>query len=450
MTDPTDDFRSAATGLRVPSSRLGRLARLGGVASGIAGGAMLAGAREIAHGRRPSLPQLILTPANALRLTDQLARMRGAAMKLGQLMSMDTGDLLPPEMAAAMARLRSEAHPMPARQLKAVLAANWGPDWLRRFERFDVTPIAAASIGQVHRARTRDGRDLAIKIQYPGVRRSIDSDVDNVAALIRLSGLLPPGADPRPLLQEAKRQLHEEADYHREGTYLARFGALLADSPGLRVPGLHADLTTTDVLAMDHVAGDPVEGLVQAPQAVRDRVATALVDLALRELFEFRLMQTDPNFANYRYDAAAGSVVLLDFGATREIPAPMAEGYRALLRAGLAGDRAGVEGAGRAIGLLGPGQPRAMLDELHMLSEIAFAPLRRPGPVDVAGLGITERLRDAGLALAAEHGPGGHLPPAEPLFIQRKLGGLFLLAHRLRARVDAHALVQRRLAPATA
>ncbi|MBK5926097.1 ubiquinol-cytochrome C reductase [Rhodobaculum claviforme] len=410
---------------------------------------MAEGARQLARGQRPSLPALMLSPGNAVRLTDELARMRGAVMKLGQLMSMETGDLLPPEMAAAMSRLRAEAHPMPPRQLKATLAANWGRDWLRDFERFDVTPIAAASIGQVHRARTRDGRDLAIKIQYPGVRRSIDSDVDNVAALIRWSGVLPRGADPTPLLEEAKRQLHEEADYRREGACLARFGALLADAPGLQVPALHADLTTGDVLAMDHVAGGPVEGLITAPQAVRDSVATRLVGLALREMFEFGLMQTDPNFANYRHDAATDTVVLLDFGATREIPAAMAEGYRALLRAGMAGDARAVERAATDLGLIGPALPAAHLQELLTLAELAFAPLRQPGAVDVAGLGITERLRDAGMALAMEHGPGGHLPPAEVLFVQRKLGGLYLLAHRLRARVPGHALMTPWLAAGT-
>ena len=402
---------------------------------------MVEGARQIARGQRPTLPALFLTPRNALRLTDEMARMRGAVMKLGQLMSMETGDLLPPEMAAAMARLRSEVHPMPPRQLKATLAANWGSDWLRRFERFDTTPIAAASIGQVHRARTRDGRDLAIKVQYPGVRRSIDSDVDNLATMIRWSGVLPPAADPAPLLAEAKRQLQEEADYIREAAHLARFGDLLADTPGLRVPALHADLSTSDVLAMEYVAGVPIEGLTASPQAVRDSVATRLVALALRELFDFGLMQTDPNFANFRYDPATDTVVLLDFGATRTIPAKMAAGYADLLRAGLEGDAPGIEAAATALGLIGPGLPAAHLHELQALAELAFAPLRRPGPVDVAGLGLTERLRDAGMALAMEHGPGGHLPPAEVLLVQRKLGGLYLLAHRLGARVPGHALV---------
>ncbi|MGB4361451.1 MAG: AarF/UbiB family protein, partial [Rhodoferax sp.] len=155
----------------VPSSRLGRLARLGQMATGVAGNMLLAGARQLAQGKRPNLSDLLLTPANVNRVAQQLAQMRGAAMKLGQLVSMDAGDLLPPELAAILGRLRSDAQPMPQRQVQAVLSAAWGAGWQQRFEPFSFTPIAAASIGQVHRARTLDGRDLAIKIQYPGVRR---------------------------------------------------------------------------------------------------------------------------------------------------------------------------------------------------------------------------------------------------------------------------------------
>ena len=189
----------------VPSSRLGRLVRLGGMATGVAGNMLMAGAQQLAQGKRPKLSDLLLTPANALKITQQLSQMRGAAMKVGQLISMDAGDLLPPEMAAILARLRSDAHAMPQRQVQAVLTANWGARWQQRFASFSFTPVAAASIGQVHRATTLDGRDLAIKIQYPGVRKSISSDVDNVASLLRLSGLLPKSLDIAPLLMEAKR-----------------------------------------------------------------------------------------------------------------------------------------------------------------------------------------------------------------------------------------------------
>lgn len=443
-----DTSTLGARGLPVPATRLGRIARLGGVASGIAGAAALNGARQLARGQRPALPALLLTPTNITRLTDELARMRGAAMKLGQLISMDTGEVLPPEIATIMARLRAEAHPMPPKQLRRVLDAAWGPGWLARFAGFQTTPIAAASIGQVHRARTRDGRDLAIKVQYPGVRRSIDSDVDNVATLIRLSGLLPRGLDLAPLMAEAKRQLRDEADYAQEGAHLARFGTLLEGNEGLHVPRLHADLTTPDVLAMDHAPGVPVESLTDAPQETRDSVVARLVALLLAELFDFRLMQTDPNFANYRYDPGTDRVVLLDFGATRALPAELAEGYRALLAAGLDGAPGAIETAARRLGLIGPELPAAHLAALMRMAEIAFAPMRFPAPVDVAALDLSRRLRGIGAELGTDlFAPGAlsHVPPMDTLFVQRKLGGIYLLAHRLRARIDMAPLLARHL-----
>jgi predicted unusual protein kinase regulating ubiquinone biosynthesis (AarF/ABC1/UbiB family) len=434
------DSRIAPRGLAVPSSRLSRLARFGGLASGIAGGVVMGGAREIARGRRPTLGELILTPANVSRLTDQLSRMRGAAMKVGQLMSMDTGDVLPRELSDILARLRAEAHPMPPRQLKAVLNAAWGEGWLKRFERFDATPLAAASIGQVHRGWTRDGRDMAVKVQYPGVRRSIDSDVDNVAALVRMSGLLPKGLDVAPMLAEAKRQLHEEADYRREGAQLARFGALLADAEDYAVPALHADFTTDSVLAMGYVPGAPVERMTDAPQAERDRIATLLFALLFRELFEFGLMQTDPNFANYRWDRATGRLVLLDFGAAREVPRRLADDYRVLMRAGLSGDREAMRAMALSIGFFAPDTAERHQAQVLDMIALAFAPLRRGGPFDFGDDAMPSEMRDAAMAMAEER-DFLHVPPMDALFLQRKIAGVYLLASRLRARVDVAGLL---------
>ncbi len=436
MPHPKSEPRAVA----IPASRLSRLVQLGGLASRIAGDMAAQGARQLVQGQRPRISDLLLTPANARRVADQLAQMRGAAMKVGQLMSMDAGDVLPPELAQIMARLRAEAHHMPAPQLKKVLTAAWGLDWLRRFQKFDVRPIAAASIGQVHRAQTRDGRDLAIKVQYPGVRRSIDSDVDNVAALMRMSGLVPKGVDVAPMLAEAKRQLHEEADYLREGRCLAEFGTLLADAPGFVVPRLHGDLTTADVLAMDYVQGVPVEDLADAPQKERDRVLTLLIGLLFREMFEFRLMQTDPNFANYRYEAASGKVILLDFGATRAFPESFAELYRRLLRAGLAGDLETVRAAAGEIGFLADDTPPQLEAEMMAMFQLVLSPLREEGPYDFGASDLVGRMRDAGIAMQddAEH---FRIPQIDALFLQRKFGGIFLLASRLKARVDLRAVI---------
>ncbi|MFD2173687.1 ABC1 kinase family protein [Rhodobacter lacus] len=432
-------FESRA--LAVPSSRLSRLAKLGGLGATLAGSVAAGGARQLARGAKPNMSELLMTPANARKVADKLAQMRGAAMKVGQLMSMDAGDMLPPELADILARLRAEAHHMPGPQLKKVLTAAWGPDWLNRFQKFEVRPIAAASIGQVHRAQTRDGRDLAIKVQYPGVRRSIDSDVDNVAGLMRLAGMVPKEIDIAPMIAEAKRQLHEEADYEREGKYLDLFGQLLADRPEFRVPELHADLTTREVLAMSFLEGQPIEVLEAAPQDERDRVMRLIIELIFSELFTFQLMQTDPNFANFRYDRATGRIILLDFGATRAFDTAFAERYRALLRAGLAGDHTGIRRAAREIGFLSDGMPAALEEAMLGMFLMSLEPLRHAGDFDFGANDLALRMRDAGMAMS-EQRAHMRIPPMDTLFLQRKFGGVYLLATKMRARVNLRALIE--------
>jgi predicted unusual protein kinase regulating ubiquinone biosynthesis (AarF/ABC1/UbiB family) len=434
----TDDRHSR--GRAVPSGRLSRLGVFGRLAGGVAGGVLAEGARRLADGQRPHLRDLLLTPGNVGRVADQLSHLRGAAMKLGQMISMDAGDFLPTELSQILARLRDRAHHMPPAQLQQVLALAWGKDWRRRFARFDAGPMAAASIGQVHRARTHDGCDLAIKVQYPGVRESIDADVDNVATLLRVSGVLPKTLDIAPLLAEAKRQLHEEADYVREGDQLVRFGALLADDPAYVVPALEREFSGKSVLAMSFLEGVPIETLADADQPLRDAAMASLIALVLRELFEFGLMQTDPNFANYRYQPATGKLVLLDFGATRSVAASTADGYRRLLRAGLSGNRDAVRDAAIAVGFLGEAaviRHRVLIDRMI---DVILVELNRAGPFDFGDRAFVGVLREQGMAMAADRDTW-HVPPIDTLFVQRKISGTALLAARLNARVDVRTMV---------
>ena len=437
---PPDKFSSK--GLRVPSGRLSRIARFGNMATGIAGSMLLDGAKQLASGRRPTVSDLLMTPANALRVTLQLGEMRGAAMKLGQLVSMDTGDFLPPELTDIFARLRADAQHMPPGQLNAVLTRHWGSDWRDQFIRFDDKPIAAASIGQVHRAFTADRQDVAIKVQYPGVRRSIDSDVDNVATLLRFSSVLPNTLDISSLLAEAKRQLHEEADYAREGEYLKQFGMLLTDDFNYLVPTYHPNLSGQNVLVMSYIEGVPIESMVSAPQDERNRIMTLLIELVLRELFEFRLMQTDPNFANYQYDLVSKRVVLLDFGATRVLPETVVSQYRTLLNMGLAGDKDGVLAAVLDIGFMNAQTVEVNAREIDRLVKAAIDMLQQPGPFDFSRTDFVTDMRDEGMTIAADR-RNWHIPPSDPLFVQRKLGGIFLLASRLKAQVDVRSMLNR-------
>jgi predicted unusual protein kinase regulating ubiquinone biosynthesis (AarF/ABC1/UbiB family) len=411
------------------------------MAAGIAGSMMAEGARQLTQGNLPKVSDLLLTPANARRVADELAKLRGAAMKVGQLLSMESGDLLPPALAEILGRLRSDARAMPKTQVMDMLLANWGSGWEKQFKHFSYKPLAAASIGQVHRAQTLDGRDLAIKIQYPGVRESIDSDVDNVAGLLRLSGLMPKGMDIAPLLRAAKRQLRDEANYLREGDYLQRYGDLLADAPQYQLPSLHADLTTASVLAMDYVHGVPIETLAQAAQAERDRVMTLLFGLLLREVFEFRLVQTDPNFANYRYDTHSHQLVLLDFGATRPCTVRMSLDFRRLIKGAMAADRLAMSVAFMGIGYLGETTLEKHRQAVLDIAEQALEPFCQEGGYDFGSSDLPARVRASGMALGMER-EFFQLPPADAMLLQRKFGGLYLLAIRLKARVDLHALAK--------
>ena len=423
----------------VPSGRLARLGTFGRLAGGVAGGMVAEGARRLARGERPRLGDLILTPGNAARLADRLAHLRGAAMKLGQMISMDAGDVLPAELATILARVRDQAQRMPPAQLDRVLKAEWGADWRRRFRHFDATPIAAASIGQVHRATLPDGRTLAIKVQYPGVADSIDADVDNVATLLTLSNLLPPTIDRAALLAEAKRQLADETDYRREGRELRRFAALLAGDDRYVVPALEEDLTTGRVLAMSFVDGRPIETLADAPPPTRDAAMTALVELVLRELFAFGVMQTDPNFANYRWQPNTGRLVLLDFGAARPVPPATAAAYRALIEAGLARDLDRVRDTAVATGFLGSGAVAAHRPAIDRIVAAIDRAINRPGPFDFGDRTFVPVVREEARGLLADPA-AWHVPPADTVFVQRKVSGTALLAARLKARVAVREL----------
>ncbi len=409
--------------------------------AGVAGNMAMNGFAQLAQGQKPAMRDLLMTPQNITRITEKLAQMRGAAMKLGQLVSMDSGEFMPPEMAQIMARLRDDAHVMPPAQLKQVLNTNWPDKWLNQFAKFDVRPIAAASIGQVHRAQLKDGTDLAIKVQYPGVAKSIDSDVSNVGALMKMSGLLPKGFELAPYLEEARLQLHQETDYALEGQHLARFGDILADTPEFAIPTFHPAWSTKQILAMSFADGVAIEETTTLDGAERHRIADALIGLTLKELFVYGVMQTDPNFANYRYDPKSRQIILLDFGATRELDPIIVEQYRRLLIAGLANDQFTLAEVALDIGFIAAETQERHRQAIMEMMNMAFAALRQDGPFDFTDKTLPRAMQNAGIALAED----GFVPPPLPidvLLLQRKFGGIFLLASKLGARIDLGAYLK--------
>jgi len=437
MTSPPTRKRSA-----VPASRVGRMFQFGMLGSEIALSTALGAARQLTSGKRPDLAAAVLTPGNAAMLARRLAALRGPAMKVGQMLSLQADDLIPDEFRNALAMLRSQGYSMPDTQLRRVLGREYGKGWQARFAHFDFEPVAAASIGQLHRARKHGGRELALKIQYPGVARSVDSDVENLATLLRRLDFLPTKFDVPALAAEAKRQLRLETDYEAEARHLERYRRYVADMPDVIVPRVDRSLTTRHILAMDWIEGDPLEALTSeaVPQPRRNAVARTLQELMFRELFEFRFVQTDPNIANYLYVPGTQQLALLDLGSVGEYPAAFVDGYRRICRGVLADDTDAIREAIFDLGYGHPDDPREMVDNAIDIMRLVCEPFAHRGIYDFAASGLIARARNRGIEAAFGHGL--RAPPPETMFLHRKLIGTFLICTRLHARINVHALIE--------
>jgi predicted unusual protein kinase regulating ubiquinone biosynthesis (AarF/ABC1/UbiB family) len=402
---------------------------------------LMNGAKQFASGQRPKLSDLLLTPANARRVVTQLSQMRGAAMKLGQLLSMDAGDLIPPELANILSALRADATAMPKPQVEQALIAHWGKQWAKRVKSFEFKPVASASIGQVHRAISKKGEPLAIKLQYPGVRKSINSDVDNVAGLLKFSGLVPKEINLAPFLKDAKKQLNNEADYLREGKFLQQFHELLKDDDAFLVPEWFQDLSSADLLAMTFIESVAVETLESASQQIRNAVVANLFRLFMRELFEFRMVQTDPNFANYRYASDYQKLVLLDFGAVQEYSQVTVAQFKKMIKSALAKDSERMAEAAQKLGYFDDStapRHKAMVLEI---CEMAFEIQGFESEYDFETTDLANRLNSLAFMLMKDR-DFWQVPPTPVLLLQRKAAGLFLLAVKLKAKVNVNAIVQ--------
>uniref|UniRef100_A0A3B4EG54 PID domain-containing protein n=1 Tax=Pygocentrus nattereri TaxID=42514 RepID=A0A3B4EG54_PYGNA len=287
--------------------------------------------------RRAVLDSPLLSEANAERIVDTLCKVRGAALKLGQMLSIQDNSFINPQLQKIFERVRQSADFMPAWQMNKVLDEELGISWRGKLLSFQDKPFAAASIGQVHHAVLPDGREVAMKIQYPGVAESIKSDINNLMSVLKLSVVLPDGLFADSSLEVLQRELTWECDYRREAACAKHFRALLEGDPMFKVPKVIDELTTTRVITMELVNGVPLDSCVDLDQETRNKISFSILQLCLRELFEFRFMQTDPNWSNFFYN-----IHLLDFGACREYPEAFTDDYIEVVHAASVGDRATV------------------------------------------------------------------------------------------------------------
>lgn len=419
---------------RVPSSRMGRLFEYGGLAASMAFGAASSGN--------------MLSPANMERLVAKLSKMRGAALKLGQMISFQDVKMLPPAIVEVLQRVQDSADYMPASQRDRVIANDLGENWKDLFQSFEEKPLAAASIGQVHGAVLKSGEHVAVKVQYPGVADSISSDLNNLSLLLHATKLLPKGLYLDKTIANARTELAWECDYVREADAAKRFHELLSDDTDVFVvPRIFDEASGKQVLTMERMEGIAVTKVKSFSQEQRDWIGSQIMRLCLREIIEFRYMQTDPNWTNFLYNRKTNKLELLDFGASREYPEKFVRLYTGVLNAASKKDRKKCEQLSIELGYLTGYESKAMVnahvDSVMTLAEpfMDFA----PDEYDFKDQTITDRVRGfIPIMLRERLAP----PPEETYSLHRKLSGAFLLCARLGSKVRCKELFQQAVAKA--
>ncbi|KAH0431231.1 molecular chaperone [Colletotrichum camelliae] len=428
---------------KVPATRISRLWNYGGLAAGMMGGAITESIGRAFGGKGEG--SVLLSAGNMERLVSKLSRMRGAALKMGQMMSFQDSKMLPGPIQEVLQRVQDRADYMPSYQRDKVLVANLGAEWRELFEEFEEKPIAAASIGQVHRATLKNGRKVAVKIQFPGVADSINSDLDNLGILLNATKLLPKGLYLNKTIDNARLELGWECDYEREAQCLIKYKELLAGEEGtFLVPDVHLQASGKNVLTMDWMDGVGVTRVKSFTQEQRDWIGTQILRLCLREITEFKFMQTDPNWTNFLYNAETNKLELLDFGASREYPDEFVAQYVQLLAAASRTDHQGVKELSESLGYLTGHESKTMVDA-HVKSVLTLAePFLASAPevYDFKDQTITERVKALIPVMLRERlAP----PPEETYSLHRKLSGAFLLCARLGSKVRCREMFEESL-----
>ena len=348
---------------------------------------------------------------------------------------------------------------MPEWQLDQVLRTEYGSDWATKFHRFEKVPFAAASIGQVHRATVCEGqntelKDIVVKVQYPGIEESIQSDIANLRMILNFSGLLPKGLFLDNSLRVMKKELAWETDYKREAYYTKWFGRQnLVEQEhskrfgvyALKVPLVYESLSTEKILATEYLEGIPINEAVNFPQAVRDRIGTSVMYLCLKELFVFRVMQTDPNWTNFLFNPKTKEINLLDFGSTREFDGKFVNLYKDLVLAAAEEDRELCEKLSVKLGFL-TGDESSTMKNLHIDSMLILGLPFRSGVASSSRyynfadhLEITRAVRaNIPKMLDERLCP----PPDDSYSLHRKLSGAYLLCAKLQSRIPCRQLLE--------
>jgi predicted unusual protein kinase regulating ubiquinone biosynthesis (AarF/ABC1/UbiB family) len=326
----------------IPTSRLSRSSKVGKLAASQAAKQMGTRATNMARsdeGKQRALAKRQLETAE--QIVAALGTMKGAAMKLGQVMSFLDVGLVPEEFReefqAKLAELRDAAPKVAFKDMKKVIESEYGEPIEDVFETFDPVPIAAASIGQVYRARLADGRDVAVKVQYPGVAQAVRADMQNLGIILWLMKSVAPGLDPKAMGDEIRSRIDEELDYELEAQNQRTLARIFRGHPFIVVPEVITSLSHEKVIVTEFVTGRGFEELKQLPQAERDRLGEIIFRFYFGCMYRHLQFSGDPHPGNSLL-LDDGRMAFLDFGLFKRIPPAIAEFELEVQRLGIAGD----------------------------------------------------------------------------------------------------------------
>ncbi|XP_071869995.1 ubiquinone biosynthesis protein COQ8, mitochondrial isoform X2 [Bombus fervidus] len=435
---PKQTLSPTAKAQKVPSTRLQRMISFGTLGVGLGVGTVAEYTRRTLGLKKQSLgdtfDSLFLTKANAERIVSTLCKVRGAALKIGQILSIQDETIINPEIQKVFERVRQSADFMPKWQVEKVLATEFGHDWKNKLATFEDRPFAAASIGQVHHGTLLNGQDVAIKIQYPGVAMGIQSDVENLVGIMKVWNIFPKGMFIDNLVEVAKRELAWEVDYVREAECTRRYKQLIEPYLDYYVPAVVDELSTNQIFTTEMVEGIPVDKCTSMDMETREHICKLIMSLCLKELFVFRYMQTDPNWSNFFYNTNTRQLILLDFGACRGYEKSFMDKYIEIIYAASEGDRNKILNLSREMGFL-TGYESKLMEEAHVDAVMVLGQVfdKNSKYYDFGGQDVTKRIQSL-VPTILDH---RLCPPPEEIYsLHRKLSGVFLLCAKLQVKIN--------------